>query len=148
MPRSVLSWIPVVSLVVASCGTGGLEFWLYPEPRLARSEEAVFIVHEDHRVIAIDEDETGVRCWGDREGMGAQAYRTNDRLCRIHLLPGQHFVLVRSGTNVREMTRLEFTALAGKSYGLRRSNCMTPPGGYQQTCRVEVVEVEDPRGGG
>ena len=43
---------------------------------------------------------------------------------------------------MRERNRVEFTAMPGRSYRLDWSECTTPSGLYQQTCRVRVVETE------
>jgi len=43
---------------------------------------------------------------------------------------------------------LTFTALPGKAYGLNRSECATTSNGLQETCRVEVVEIEEMPVGG
>ena len=145
-----MSWyklplIALATLVAAGCG-GGKEYWLYPEPRLAEPEEAQFVVHENHRVMFINGEETAVRCWGDRSQ--PEGYRLKDVLCRLHILPGRHSVVFQPSVTSRESVRLEFTALPGKAYGLVWSSCSTTSDGRQETCQVDIVEIEKPGEGG
>ena len=146
MSRLRLPYIALTTLVVAGCGTGGRQYWLYPEPHLPEAEEAVFVAQENHQLQAIDGEETFTRCWGRRTG--PQAYRQNDVLCRLHIRPGQHTVVFHAGVSSRERVSLSFTALPGKVYALERSTCSTSVDGRQQTCRVEVVEIEKSAEGG
>ena len=133
-------FIGAVALMLLGCGGAGREYWLYPEPRLAPEEGAVFIAYESNRVVAIDGEEAGSRCWGQTVDK-PQGYRLNDQICRLHIRPGKHTVTLEGRFALRERSTIEFTAEAGKSYGLEWSECFTPPGGYQQSCRVNVVEV-------
>jgi len=133
-------FIFLTSMLVLGCGGGGRQYWLYPEPHLPPAEEAVFVAYESHRVVAIDGDETASRCWGQVVDE-PQAYRRNDLVCRLHLQPGPHTVTFEGRFALRERNNVDFTAEPGKAYGLDWSDCVTPPGGYQQTCRVNVVEV-------
>lgn len=146
MTRWPLLSIVAVALFAVGCGGGGREYWLYPEPRLAPEEEAVFVAYESHRVVAIDGEDTGSRCWG-RTVNEPQAYRRTDLICHLHLQPGQHTVVVEGRLGLRDRSSLEFTAEAGKIYGINRSDCVAPARGYQQTCRVNVVELEALTGG-
>lgn len=146
MSRHKLPSIALATLVAAGCGTGGLDYWLYPEPHLAEPEEALFVVHPSHQLQSIDGEETAARCWGDRSQ--PEGYRLKDVLCRLHILPGRHSVVFQPSVTSRESVRLEFTALPGKAYGLVWSSCTTTSDGRQETCRVEVVEIEKPAEGG
>ena len=146
MSRLRLPYIALATLVVAGCGTGGRQYWLYPEPHLPEPEESLFVARENHQLQSIDGEETYSRCWGERTG--PQAYRPNDVLCRLHIRPGQHTVVFHSSVTSRERVSLSFTALPGKTYGLERSACSTSLDGRQQTCLVEVVELENPTEGG
>lgn len=130
---------PLLTLAVA-CGTGSREYWLYPEPRLEGSEDAVFIAREDDQILAIDDEETAIRCWGELRG--PRPYSQRDSLCRLHLRPGEHTVVFSPGPNSRDRVRLEFTALPGRSYGLDWSACRGSVNQtYQRTCLVNVVEL-------
>jgi hypothetical protein len=133
-------------LLAVACTSGGRQYWLYPEPHLTPAEEAVFVAYESHRVVSIDGEDTASRCWGQTVNE-PQAYRRNDLVCRLHLRPGQHSVVFEGRFAMRERNTVEFTAEAGKNYGLDWSDCMTPTGGYLQTCRVNVVELEGSAGG-
>ena len=146
MSRLRLSYIALATLVVAGCGAGGRHYWLYAEPRLAEAEEAVFVAQENHQLQTIDGQETFLRCWGRRTG--PQAYRQNDALCRLHILPGQHTVVFHAGVSSRERVSLSFTALAGKVYGLDRSACSASIDGRQQTCLLKIMEIEKATDGG
>lgn len=133
-----------VVLGALACSSGGLEYWLYPAPRLEPAAEALFVTYEDHRVVSIDSDETAIRCFGDLQRMGAQAYRqVNRRPCRLHIRPGPHEVVFETSLNGERMV-VEFTAEAGKAYGLNWSDCRARmiAVGNQRTCNVQVVEVE------
>jgi hypothetical protein len=140
MTRRETGFIVVAALLAVGCGGSGRNYWLYPEPRLAPEEEAVFVAYESHRVVAIDGEDAASRCWG-RAVNEPQAYTRNDRVCRLHLQPGRHTVVVEGRFTMRDRSTVEFTAEPGKSYGLLWSDCVTPSGGQQQTCRVNVVEV-------
>lgn len=144
MSRQRLPFIALATLVVAGCGTGGFEYWLYPEPRLAEPEEALFVAHENHRVLSIDGEEIASSCTG--EGRRPEAYQRNDVICRFHIRPGQHSVVFHPSITSRERMRLEFAALPGKVYGLTWSGCTASldRDRHRQTCRVEVVEIEKP----
>ena len=146
MTRRESSFIVVAALLVLGCGGSGRNYWLYPEPRLAPEEEAVFVAYENHRVVAIDGEDTGSRCWGQTVNE-PQGYRRNDQACRLHLLPGRHTVVVEGRFDFRERSTVEFTAEAGKIYGLNWSDCVSPAGGFLQTCRVNVIELEAFTGG-
>lgn len=146
MPRLQLPSIALATLVLAACGGGGLNYWLYPEPHLLESEEASFVAYESHLVQSIDGQDTVVKCWGGPRT--PQAYTRKDSLCRLHIEPGQHSVVFFPGLGSRERVSLTFTALPGKSYGLDRSACGTTFEGRQATCRVEIKEIQDPLGGG
>jgi hypothetical protein len=147
MYRNTLSPIILATLVTVGCGKGGYDHWLYPEPRLPETEEALFVAQQNHGLLSIDGDETGLRCWGDREGVTSQPYGRRDLFCRLHIRAGQHSVLARTSLNGRGTERLEFTALPGKVYGITRSNCTSIGDGSQQRCQVEVVEVKGRAGG-
>jgi hypothetical protein len=134
------------SVVAIGCAGSGRNYWLYPEPRLAPEEEAVFVAYESHRVMAIDGEDTASRCWGQTVNE-PQAYRRNDLVCRLHLQPGRHTVVVEGRFALRGRSSLEFTAEAGKIYGLNWSDCVSPSGGNAQTCQVDVVELEAFTGG-
>jgi len=144
IPR--LRSLVLASLVVAGCGTGGLEYWLYPEPRLPAEGEAVFTTYESNRLLLMDGEDVATRCWGDRR-MATQAYHRNDLVCRLHIRPGNHSVVFQTGLNNAQRVNLDFTAQPGKVYGLRRGGCTTSSAGVQQNCRFEVAEVEAERGG-
>lgn len=145
MPRLEWPYVALTTLVLAGCGTGGLNYWLYPEPHLPESEEALFVANESHQLQSIDGEETASRCWGRRE---PQAYRQRRVLCRLHIRPGQHSVVFHPNEASRERVTLDFTALPGKVYGLDWSLCSASLDGRQRTCRVEIVEIEKPTGGG
>ena len=145
MSRLTLPSVALATLVVAGCGSGGLNYWLYPEPHLAEPEEAIFVAYESHKLQSIDGEETSIKCWGERS---PQAYSRKDVACRLHILPGEHLVVFYPRVTGRERARLSFTALPGKAYGLDWSNCSTSSGGHQQTCRVEIREIEMLTGGG
>ena len=145
MSRLELPTLVLTALVVAGCGTGR-QYWLYPEPHLAEPEEALFLAHESHQLQSIDGQETYARCWGERRL--PQAYRLKDVPCRLHIRPGQHSVVFLSRATSRERVGLSFTALPGKVYGLDWSACTTSLDGHQQTCLVNIVEIEKPAGGG
>jgi hypothetical protein len=134
--RSIL----LASLVAAGCGSGGLDFWLYPEPRLLPQEEAVLITYESNLVLLLDGEDVATMCWGDRR-MAAQAYRRTDRPCRLHMGPGLHSLVFQTGLGNQQRATLEFTALPGTAYGIRRSGCTSSTEGIQQNCRIEVVAV-------
>ena len=134
--RSIL----LTTFLLAGCGTGGLEYWLYPEPHLPPEEDAVLATYESNRLLFVDGEDAATKCWGDRR-MAAQGYRRNDRVCRLHIPPGQHTVVFQTGLNNRQRAQLGFTAVPGKVYGLRRSGCTTSPEGVQQNCRFEIVEI-------
>ena len=146
MSRQQLPSIVLATLVIAGCGGGGLNFWLYPEPRLPEPEEATFVAYESHQLQAIDGEDTALKCWGGPTR--PQAYTRTDRLCRLHILPGQHSVVFYPGRGSRDRVSLTFTALPGKAYGLNRSECAATAGGLQEICRVEVVEIEEMSVGG
>lgn len=149
MSKSTLPSIAIATVIAASCSTGGLEYWLYPEPRLAEPEEALFVAHESHRVLSIDGEEIASICTG--EGMRRpQAYQRNDVTCRFHIRPGQHSVVFHASTTGLERMSLEFDALPGKAYGLSSSACTAylDMDGHRQTCRLEVVEIKTPEEGG
>ena len=148
MSWSKLPSIALATLVAASCSTGGREYWLYPEPRLAEPEEALFVAHENHRVLSIDGEEIASSCTG--EGMRPQAYRRNDIICRFHIRPGQHSVVFYSSITSRERMSLEFAAQPGGVYVLKWSGCEASldTEGHRQTCRIEVVEIKTPAEGG
>lgn len=148
MVRPTLPVIAFAIAVAVGCGSGGLEYWLYPEPHLPESEEALFLAHEQQGLVAIDGEDTAVKCWGDRERMGSQAHRPRGLVCQLHIRPGQHSILFHTGLTVRERYRVEFVALPGKVCGLQTSGCVTTFRGDQRTCRVEVVEIERSGGGG
>lgn len=141
MRRSPSSPLLLAALLLAGCSGSGRHYWLYPAPRLAPAEEAVFVAYESHRVVAIDREEAGSLCWG-RTADEPQAYRRNDLDCHLHIRPGPHVVVFEGRYLMRERNRVEFTALPGRSYRLDWSDCTSPSGMNQQTCRVRVVEVE------
>ena len=146
MARTRVHSITLFFLLLAGCTGSGREYWLYPEPRLVPEEEAVFVAYERHRVISIDGEEAASRCWGQTVNE-PQPYRRNDQLCRLHLRPGQHTVIFEGRYTMGERNRVEFTAEAGKTYGLDWSDCITPARGHRQTCRVNVMEVKESVGG-
>jgi hypothetical protein len=119
-----------------------LQYWLYAEPHLANGEDAVFAAYESHRLMSIDGEEAARRCWGDPKG--SEAYRRTDRLCRLHILPGRHIVAVQVGVTDRQAQRVEFTAEAGKVYGLDWSACRTSLQSSVRDCRIQIIEVKDP----
>ena len=134
------------SLLFVACGSGSREHWLYPGPRLEGSEDAVFVAQESDHVLAIDEEETAIRCWG--EARGPRPYRQRLALCRLHIRPGDHVVVFSPGPNSRTRVRLGFTAAPGKSYALDWSACRGSVNQtHQRTCLVNVVEVTEPPGG-
>lgn len=133
------------ALLLVGCGGSGRHYWLYEAPRLAPAEEAVFVVYESHRLVAIDREEAGSLCWG-RTVDEPQAYRRNDLVCHLHLRPGPHVVVFEGRYLMRERNRVEFTAMPGRSYRLDWSNCTSASGMNQQTCRVSVVEMEPSAG--
>jgi hypothetical protein len=147
MSLSELRSVIATSLLVVGCGTGGLEYWLYPEPHLPPGEDAVLSTYESNRLLLLDEEDAATTCWGDRR-MAAQAYQRNDRVCRLHIRPGEHSAVFQTGVNNRQQARVGFTAVAGKVYGLRRSGCTTSSEGIQQNCRFEIVEIGDGAEGG
>ena len=140
MSRLKLPSIALITLVSAGCGGGGLNFWLYPEPHLAETEEALFVAYESHQLQSIDGEETKTRCWG--EARGPQPYSRQDVLCRLHLRPGQHSVVLSTMVNDQQRVSLDFTAEAGKVYGLDRSGCTPSGDARQRTCLVKIVEIE------
>jgi hypothetical protein len=146
MTGNHLTYIALVSSLIAGCTGGGREYWLYPEPHLAPQEEAVFVAYESHRVVSIDGEDTASRCWGKTMNE-PEAYRRNDAACRLHLQPGRHTVVLEGRFTMRGRQQVQFEAEAGKTYGLDWSDCITQSGGYQQTCRVNVVELEGLTGG-
>lgn len=146
MSRYNLPSLALATLVVAGCGGGGLNYWLYPAPRLAESEESLFLATEGDQLLTIDGAEAGSKCW--RVGGTPQAYRRMDVMCHLHILPGQHLVVFHPGVSSREKVSLTFTSLPGKAYRLDWSSCANTSDGRQQTCMVNVVEVENPAEGG
>jgi len=146
MSRQQLPSLALVTLVVAGCGTGGLNYWLYPEPHLPETEEAVFVAYESHQLLAIDGEDTSVKCWGGPRA--PQAYSRPDVLCRLHIRAGEHSVVFHPTANSRERRTLTFTALPGKSYGLDRSGCTASLNRLQDACRVEIREVKNQAEGG
>jgi hypothetical protein len=149
MSWSKLPYIALATLISASCSTGGLEYWLYPGPRLAEPEEALFVAHERHRVLSIDGEEIASICTG--EGMRRpQAYQRKDVTCRFHIRPGQHSVVFHPSPTSLERLSLEFAAQPGRVYGLGSSACEASldMDGHRQTCRLEVVEIKTPAKGG
>jgi len=145
MSRNNLPSIALVTLVIAGCGGGGLNFWLYPEPRLMESEEALFVAYESHQLQAIDGEDTVLKCWGGPRK--PQAYARADVLCRLHIQPGQHSVVFHPSMNSRERVSLTFNALPGKTYGLERSACTTTSN-HQESCQVKIVEIQNLSKGG
>jgi hypothetical protein len=139
--------IVIASVLVAGCATGGLEYWLYPEPHLPPGEDAVMATYETNRLLLLDEEDAATMCWGDRR-MATQAYRRNDRICRLHIRPGRHSAVFQTGMNLGQQVRLEFTAVSGRIYGLRRFGCASSSESIQQNCRFEIVEVGDGAEGG
>lgn len=147
MSRSRFRSIILMSLLVAGCGGGGLEFWLYPEPRLPPGEDAILATYESNRLLYFNGEEAASKCWGDQR-MASQGYRRNDRVCHLHIRPGRHIAVFAVGLNSRQQARVEFDALPGKVYGLRQSGCTTSPTGNQSNCRMEIVEVGEQGEGG
>lgn len=145
MTRNLAVPFLVTGLLLVGCGGSGRHYWLYPAPRLTPAEEAVFVAFESHRVVAIDSEEAGSLCWG-RTVDEPQGYRRNDLDCHLHLRPGPHVVVFEGRYLMRERNRIEFTALPGRSYRLDWSECTSPSGLSQQTCRVRVVELETSAG--
>ena len=142
------TWLSVfgTAFLLSACSGGGLQYWLYPEPHLPETQEAIFLAHEEHRVQYIGDERTDELCWGaSREH---QAYRQRKPMCRLHLRPGTHTLVVQTSgnTTVGEQRRLEFEAEAGKVYGIRKTGCLTGVRGQQNACRIEVIEVSDPAG--
>lgn len=146
MARVSLPSSSLFILIVAGCGSGGLNFWLYPEPRFAESEESVFVAYEGHQLLSIDGEDTALRCWGRRTA--PEAYSRRDIPCRLHILPGPHTIVIHPRVSSHERVSLEFTALPGRVYGLDRSGCTASVGNLQETCLVKVVELENLAGGG
>ncbi len=146
MARIRVRPITLAFLLFAGCTGGGHEYWLYPEPHLSPQDEAVFVAYESHRVVSIDGEDTASRCWGQTVNK-PQAYRRNDLVCRLHLQPGQHTVVFEGRFTMRERNHVDFTAEPGKTYGLDWSDCLTATGGYLQTCRVNVMEIDKSTGG-
>jgi hypothetical protein len=142
MSRYRLSFIALATLVAAGCGSGGLEFWLYPEPRLAETEEALFVALENHRVVAIDGEEIASRCTG--EEMTPQPYGRKDVTCRFHISPGRHAIVFYSSSTGRERMNLDFAAEPGKTYGLTWTGCTASldRDRHRQSCRIQVEEIE------
>ena len=147
MSTANLRSVVLTSLVLAGCGAGGLEYWLYPEPRLPTEEEAVFATYESNRLLFLDGEDVATKCWGQRQ-MANQGYHRNDIICRLHIRPGRHTVVFNTGLNNQQRATMEFDALSGKVYGLSRSGCTTSPTGNQGNCRFEVVEIESQSRGG
>ena len=145
MYRLKLPSIALATVVLAGCGTGGLNYWLYPEPHLVESEEAVFVTYEAHFLQAIDGEEITSRCWGDTR---PEAYTPRDVACRLHIRPGEHSVLVGTSAMRRDGVPVSFTALPGKVYGLDRSSCRAMGREPRQTCRLAIIEIEQPASGG
>lgn len=146
LPSFALAILVWAGCVLVGCGGGGLNYWLYPEPYLAESEEALFLAYESHLVQAIDGQDTVLKCWGGPRT--PQAYSRKDTVCRLHLQPGEHSIVFFPGMGSRERVSLTFTALPGKAYGLDRSACNTTYEGRQETCRVEIREIRDLSEGG
>jgi len=136
----------LVALMGAGCGTGGLEYWMYPEPRLSPENEAVIVAYESHRLLAIDGEDVARKCWGDQKG--SEGYRRRDLVCRLHISPGNHEVTVQVGVTNRQAQRLEFSAAPGKAYGLDWSDCRTSLQSSQRNCRIEIREIGEIEGGG
>ena len=145
MSRLGMACIALAAVVVAGCGAGGLNFWLYPGPHLPESEEALFIAQEGHQVQAIDGEDTALKCWGRRE---PQAYSQKSVACRLHIRPGEHSVVFHPNVSSRERVTVTFTAMPGRAYGLDWSQCSATLEGRRQTCRVDVVEIETSTEGG
>jgi len=131
----------VAALLAVACGGGGLEYWLYPAPHLEKAQEAIFIAEVQHPVLAIDGEEMAERCWGDLV-RHPQAYQQRSMPCHLHIRPGKHTVVFHPGANSLERSQLDFTAEAGKSYGLDWTGCMGSLNQrHQRTCVVNVREV-------
>ena len=145
---SKLGFLATSALLVASCSSGGRNYWLYPDPPLPAAEEAVFVAHENHRVLAIDGEEITATCTG--EGRRPQAYHHTEVVCRFHVQPGQHSVSFHPSLTSSEILSLEFAASPGKVYGLTWTGCgaYLDMDGHRKTCRVQVEEIENPGGGG
>jgi len=135
----------LIALMVTACGTGGHEYWLYPEPRLDPAEEAVLIIRSMDLVLAVDEEETAVRCWG--EVGGPRPYSQGVPSCRLHIQPGDHVVTFSPGPNAQRTATLTFSADPGKEYGMDWSACtqgsVSPAHQRVRTCYVNVVEIAD-----
>ncbi len=99
----------------------------------------------DLATLSIDGAETASRCWGVTE---PQAYSQRSAPSRLHIRPGQHSVVFHPNVASRERVALDFTALPGKVYGLDWSLCSTSAEGRRQSCRVQIVEIEQPTTGG
>ncbi len=134
-----LRTIFLTGLLLTGCGTGGLEYWLYPGPHLPPGEDAVLATSQSNRLLVVDDEEVASKCWGDWRA--TQGYQQNNRLCRLHLSPGRHIAVFQTGLNSRQQVQVPFTAEPGKVYGLRVSGCTASPGGVQQNCRFEIVEM-------
>lgn len=137
LPR--LRAVLFASLLLIGCGTGGLEYWLYPGPHLPPGEDAVLATSQSNRLLVVDDEEVASKCWGDWRA--AQGYQRNDRLCRLHIPSGRHIAVFQAGLDSRQQIQVPFTAEPGKVYGLRQSGCTTAAGGVQQNCRFEIVEI-------
>lgn len=148
MSQSILLFVALATPVFAGCGSGGLEYWLYPEPHLTEPEEAVFMAHETHRVVSIDGEEIASRCTG--EGIRPEAYARNETVCRLHIRPGRHSVMFHSSTTSLERLTLDFDAQPGESYGLTWSGCNATldRDRHRQSCRIEVTQIRNPAGDG
>jgi hypothetical protein len=145
MYRLKLPSIALATVVLAGCGTGGLNYWLYPEPHLVESEEAVFVTYENHFLQSMDGEETSSRCWGDRR---PEAYTRRDVACRLHLQPGEHSAVFGTSAMSRNGVAVRFTAEPGKVFGLDRSSCRVVGQEFQQTCRLAIMEIEQSGSGG
>ena len=154
MSRSKLPFIALAAvvgaaaLVAASCSSGGYQYWLYPGPPLPEPEEAIFVAHENHRVVSIDGEELVSSC--SRRDVRPQAYDRTDVVCRFHILPGQHSVAFQANITSMNLMNLDFAAQPGGTYGLIWTGCgaYLDMDSYRKTCRVNVVEIKAPAGGG